>query len=48
MYIKNLKNIIEYSKPTGENKNYIPYITLGVSVFGILAAGIAIIKKKVL
>lgn len=34
--------------PTGENKNYIPYITLGVSVFGILAAGIAIIKKKVL
>lgn len=34
--------------PTGENKNYIPYITLGISVFGILIAGILIIKKKVL
>lgn len=34
--------------PTGKNKNYIPYITLGISIFGILIAGILIIKKKVL
>lgn len=34
--------------PTGQNKNYLPYITLGISVFGILIAGILIIKKKVL
>ena len=34
--------------PTGENKNYLPYITLGISVFGLLAAGVIAIKRKVL
>ena len=34
--------------PTGEDKNYIPYIILGISSFIILGAGIIFIKKKVL
>ena len=34
--------------PTGEDRNYIPYIILGVSSFIILATGIVFIKKKVL
>ena len=34
--------------PTGENKNYIPYILLGIAGFIILATGVIIIKKKVL
>ena len=36
------------SKPTGEDKNYIPYIILGISSCVILGAGIVFIKKKVL
>ena len=34
--------------PTGENKNYIPYILSGITGFIILAIGVIIIKKKVL
>ena len=34
--------------PTGENKNYIPYILLGIAGFIILEIGVIIIKKKVL
>ena len=39
---------ITVTVPTGENKNYIPYIIMGVSGFIILAAGVIFIKKKVL
>lgn len=34
--------------PTGENRNYLPYVLLGISLFIILATGIIFIKKKVL
>lgn len=32
--------------PTGEDKDYIPYILLGITSFMILGAGIVLIKKK--
>ena len=34
--------------PTGENRNYLPYVLLGISSFIIIAAGVIFIKKKVL
>ncbi len=34
--------------PTGEDRNYVPYIILGVSTLVILGAGIVFIKKKVI
>ncbi|HAB67241.1 MAG TPA: hypothetical protein DCE23_07730, partial [Firmicutes bacterium] len=34
--------------PTGDDKNYLPYIILGITAFIILGAGVVFIKKKVL
>ena len=44
----NDRKYIVVTGPTGENRNYLPYILLGVSSFIILAAGVVFIKKKVL
>lgn len=39
---------ITITGPTGENRNYIPYVILGISSLIILITGIVFIKKKVL
>ena len=40
--------VLVITGPTGEDKNYLPYILLGISSFIILGTGIIFIKKKVL
>ncbi len=42
----NDEKIIVITGPTGENKNYLPYVILGISGLITLAAGIILIKKK--
>ena len=39
---------VTITQPTGENKNYLPYIILTISGLGLLVAGIVFIKKKLL
>ena len=41
------KNIV-ITVPTGENKDYLPYIILTISALIIISAGVVLIKKKVL
>ena len=40
--------VLVITGPTGEDKNYLPYILLGISSFIILGTGIIFIKKKIL
>ena len=42
----NDEKIIVITGPTGENKNYLPYVILGISGLITLVAGIILIKKK--
>ena len=41
------KNIV-ITVPTGENKDYLPYIILTISVLIMISSGVVLIKKKVL
>ena len=41
------KNIV-ITVPTGENKDYLPYIILTISALIIISSGVVLIKKKVL
>lgn len=43
----NDEKVIVITGPTGENKNYLPYVILGISGLVTLAAGIILIKKKI-
>ena len=43
----NDEKVIVITGPTGENKNYLPYVILGISGLITLAAGIILIKKKI-
>lgn len=40
--------LVTITAPTGEDRNYVPYIILGVSTLIILGAGVIFIKKKVI
>ena len=40
--------LVTITSPTGEDRNYVPYIILGISTLIILGAGVIFIKKKVI